>query len=819
MNKSLAFSLAIILFLVTKSNISIHADDTIPKTKHDLAFTISRDCKDSIRAASLNIGLLGGSPIVRGLQLNLMTSFSRDETHGVQISGLSNLSGNLRGTQLSLFSNVSLSPFSGVQLSGVTNISRGVKRGLQLSLLMNTSSSFMRGAQLSIYNYADSLSGTQIGIVNLTESHPKGVQIGIVNYSRDSVAHKVGLINISPRTDMDAMFFIGNSSKFNLAFRFRNKTTYSIIGIGTHYLGLDEDFSGSIYYRLGQYIRLGKKWYISGDAGFFHVETFREEREGRPERLYSLQLRANTDFQINDRFGVFASIGYGTTRYYHKNKEYRNRLILEAGFTVSYDKKRSHTQEERAKKLILGDSIETPLFLDDAIEKKRPWLAVGEVIGINLLVNGFDRFIMNADYAKINLHTIHRNFKKGFVWDNDQFSTNLFAHPYHGGLYFNAARSNGMNFWTSIPFSFGGSLMWEMFCETEPPAINDLIATTVGGVCIGEITYRVSDLVYDDSQRGFLRVLRELAGAVLCPIKEFNRILTGKAWRVNSHAGKYHDYEKLPVELSIALGDRYLADEGGLFRGENNPYIDITLNYGDALDCENNKPYDSFLANITFGLSANQPIISSVHLTGKLWGTQMYEGKEMTAIFGLFQHFNYYDSEAVKNGTSRVPYRISEAAAFGPGIIYRFPKVGNTGDIEQSLFLDAILLGGSLSDYYHVIDRDYNLGSGYSMKAKTTIDFPKFGKFSILADFYNIFTWQGYEKKDLTDRDPLYTNAQGDKGSAILLVITPRLQIYLKKLWSIEIFSSYYLRSTKYRYHEDVRSETFELRAGVCKSF
>ena len=102
---------------------------------------------------------------------------------------------------------------------------------------------------------------------------------------------------------------------------------------------------------------------------------------------------------------------------------------------------------------------------------------------------------MNEDFAKISLHSIKHNIQNGFVWDNDQFSTNLFAHPYHGGLYFNAARSNGMNFWQSIPYSFCGSLMWETTCEIEPPAINDLMATTMGGVCIGEVTHRISNLV------------------------------------------------------------------------------------------------------------------------------------------------------------------------------------------------------------------------------------------------------------------------------------------------------------------------------------
>lgn len=45
--------------------------------------------------------------------------------------------------------------------------------------------------------------------------------------------------------------------------------------------------------------------------------------------------------------------------------------------------------------------------------------------------------------------------------------------------------------------------MWEFFGESDPPAINDLIATTIGGVAIGEITHRVSDVLLDDRERGF----------------------------------------------------------------------------------------------------------------------------------------------------------------------------------------------------------------------------------------------------------------------------------------------------------------------------
>ena len=132
------------------------------------------------------------------------------------------------------------------------------------------------------------------------------------------------------------------------------------------------------------------------------------------------------------------------------------------------------------------------------LQPRRPWKAALETFGLNMLVWSFDRYIVKEDWAYINGHTIKSNFKKGPVWDTDQFTTNLFSHPYHGSLYFNAARSNGMNFWQSAPFAAGGSLMWEFFMENEPPSINDMLATTFGGIELGEITYRLSDLFIDN---------------------------------------------------------------------------------------------------------------------------------------------------------------------------------------------------------------------------------------------------------------------------------------------------------------------------------
>ena len=84
-----------------------------------------------------------------------------------------------------------------------------------------------------------------------------------------------------------------------------------------------------------------------------------------------------------------------------------------------------------------------PVGVDSSIPE-RPFLAMGQALAINLLVNRIDAWVLGEDWAiKAGLKSWRKNLRLGWEWDEDSFQTNMFGHPYHGGLYFNAARSNG----------------------------------------------------------------------------------------------------------------------------------------------------------------------------------------------------------------------------------------------------------------------------------------------------------------------------------------------------------------------------------------
>src|SRR5699024_717556 len=162
---------------------------------------------------------------------------------------------------------------------------------------------------------------------------------------------------------------------------------------------------------------------------------------------------------------------------------------------------------------------------------------------------------------------------------------------------------------------------------------------------------------------------REFLGTLICPMRGLNRMITGEMWQVKRSHYKYHDYDRIPVHFSIGAGDRYLADDNYLFRGEHNPYLEFRVQYGDAFDKVNDGPHDYFSARATFGLSGNQPLISQINLMGKLWRVPLKTTTGMEMMFGICQHFNYFDSEEVIDGSGRIPYKISEAASVGPGMI------------------------------------------------------------------------------------------------------------------------------------------------------
>ena len=446
--------------------------------------------------------------------------------------------------------------------------------------------------------------------------------------------------------------------------------------------------------------------------------------------------------------------------------------------------------------------------------KKKFWQGAATVVGLNLGVWAFDRYVLEGDFAYISMNSVEQNFKHGFIWDNDYLGTNMFFHPYHGNLYFNAGRSNGFNYWQSGLYAFGGSAMWELFMECEYPSTNDIIATPIGGMAIGEVFYRASDLILDDRATGGERWGREIGAFVVSPMRGLTRVINGDAWRKRSTSGRQFGIPNMSI--AVSAGARNIKYKGDVFDKGIGLTSQIDIEYGDRFSVDNGRPYDFFTLRGDISLMEGQPILGQLNIIGRLLNRGLVEKENTTLNIGMYQHYDFYDSDTISEETERVPYKFATPASAGCGMQFQQLNVGNW-DFSAEAHVNGILMGGVLSDYYQLNDRNYNVASGFGTKVNLNALFKK-NKFSatLSHEYYRMFTWKGFDPDvDLTtlDEEQIKTlDAQGAESQASMHISELRLDYQLAKHWFLTGSLQHFWRDTNYRHYTDVQSKSTSAR-------
>ncbi|MCM1029108.1 MAG: DUF3943 domain-containing protein [Pseudoflavonifractor sp.] len=452
-------------------------------------------------------------------------------------------------------------------------------------------------------------------------------------------------------------------------------------------------------------------------------------------------------------------------------------------------------------------------------DKHHFWRAAGTVFGMNMGLWAFDRYIQHGDFAYISWETIKENLRHGFIWDNDKMGTNMFLHPYNGSLFYNAARSNGYSYWGSGLFAIAGSAQWELFMENEYPSTNDIIATPIGGMAIGEVCYRVSDIILNDRATGWERFGREAGAFVVSPMRGLTRILNGDAWTHRATTGRRFGVPDVGLEVSggariLTFGNQGVNDTrpGGA--------IELNLEYGDRFDIRRAKPYDYFSIRAGLNLINRQPFLSQLNIKGRLMAFELRETPRTHLSLGLYQHFDYYDSDTISSLAAKCPYKLGVPASMGAGLLYR-DRMSPFCTADAFLHANAVMLGAVLSDHYFLDERNYNLASGYSVMAGAHFVFGRDRlSVSLSHELYHLFTWKGYRQgTDLRRADRRTLNAQGDKSRAIFGVSELTIDVRILRRLYFSIGVSHYFRSTHYRDYPDVSSWSIAERMMVTWKF
>lgn len=286
----------------------------------------------------------------------------------------------------------------------------------------------------------------------------------------------------------------------------------------------------------------------------------------------------------------------------------------------------------------------------------RSWLVPAvETLTLDLAIWGIARVTngtRSPDWSIQWPDVVTRYPMRSWQFDLDDFDTNQFLHAYHGASIFTAARSSGLGFWESALFPLLGSLLWELFLETQHPSVNDQITTALGGVFLGEALFRSSDMLLHGGGTP-PDALRQAGSFLVAPVAGFNRLVFGYP----------SDVERPIAALSVfsaGAGSGWAAPSPG---AESRTGVQgaaaIQVSQVGVDGWRARRPFEHF--DLSLGFAAG----SGASVTGGATGAEWYlfvegllvpgridGGERLQGLWGLFGGYDYDEPGVLRVSTS-----------------------------------------------------------------------------------------------------------------------------------------------------------------------
>ncbi|MEW6654707.1 MAG: DUF3943 domain-containing protein, partial [Bacteroidota bacterium] len=269
------------------------------------------------------------------------------------------------------------------------------------------------------------------------------------------------------------------------------------------------------------------------------------------------------------------------------------------------------------------------------------------------------------------------------------------------------------------------------FMESEPPSYNDIVNTPVTGVILGEISYRVSNLIIDESKTGFERFLREFTSTLINPMQGLNRLIRGDMWRLSNSP------EETDYNFVISSGVHNVFFSGKINNSKSYATIRVDLNYGNLFSVKNHKkPFDYFTLRTEFNLAPNDNI-GAIFASGVLWDRNIKLFKESKNIIGIYKEVDIHINTVYKLSATSVTGQIINTILFS-----------STISMQNYFGFSAILMGGTNSHYASEYGKDYNIGPGAGAKLGVKIKIDNYGDIYTNYKRYWIHTLSGAESEE-----------------------------------------------------------------------
>ena len=400
-------------------------------------------------------------------------------------------------------------------------------------------------------------------------------------------------------------------------------------------------------------------------------------------------------------------------------------------------------------------------------------------VGVNVMFNLLNlatRSGEERDQFKVTPKTWWSNLKYGYIFDDNQFRVNQFGHPYQGGMYFNAGRANGLNYWESAMMSAMGSFTWECCGETNRGSINDFYSTTMGGMVLGEVFHRMAGLVRDNMATGG-RGKKEFLATAIDPVGGAMRAINGEWGKVKANPP---DQRPDFLGVSAQAGAIWRGAAGTLQEAKAYPYLELDFLYGDPIKSAWKKPFDAFQAQFVLGGGSG---FSEFNVSGRLWGKALKDTPTSATRFNINQGYLFVSNPAYDLG----------GQSAGASVMY-WKSLGSRSAILLNVSGSFFPLAAISAEHVDVNERTYDYGPAPAASVFLAIrhrDEP------VLRLFYT----------------SAYINAvNGSGGSHVVQMVQGRLAWPLTKRFSAGGSYSLFMRNSYYTADADTYTRYPESR-------
>lgn len=438
-------------------------------------------------------------------------------------------------------------------------------------------------------------------------------------------------------------------------------------------------------------------------------------------------------------------------------------------------------------------------FLHENDGKKHWFTAIGGMLFFNVGLATYNRFIINAEWAKVGPNEWSRFWEREWGYDNDWYWTNFVLHPYQGSLYYMMSRASNLNRAESFGVTVLGSAFWEYLCETNAPSKNDMVYTTVGAFAVGEMLYRLS-LNADE--------ISEIFGTFINPGRWWTQ-----SWLRQRPLGSRHNIHELHLKFAIGSSNSYTNILGGrnfnYVHSENfpffvNPFFGVV--YNDPYGHDSNEPYSQFELDISAALGKGSGIGAET-LYSDLDKNLMYEIRIMSNGM-LFSRAPKFSENTDTSLGAVLEYQFDwhqfyELSALGPGVAIKQRVRFEDSKLEWQAHLAWDILGTTDYYYYHrpvVISsgdtpRSYSMVSGAMTLAKLRYAMPN--------DFIVNFGLRGYALYDFESQIPS-GSPYSSTGWELIGIMEASIELPVSKIIRLGFADEMYLKRTFYKDMPDI---------------